>query len=105
MSGWSGNWLSLPLLEFPAGCFCVLRKETGGTGRPGAQEHTALLYTYGLHSQPDQAVEEVIKAQLEFLVCIPEDNQLQKVLAELEACGKRGGMAIWLSPAKGASLG
>lgn len=41
--------------------------------------------------QPDQAVEEVIEAQLEFLVCVPEDSQLQEVTAQLEACGEERG--------------
>ena len=54
-------------------------KEMRNWATPGAQEHTALLNTYGLHSP----------AQLEFLVCIPQDNQLQKGPAELEACGER----------------
>lgn len=37
--------------------------------------------------QPDQAVEEVIEVQLELLVCVPEDDQLQEVTAQLEAWG------------------
>lgn len=41
--------------------------------------------------QPNQAVEEVIEAQLELLVRIPEDNQLQEVAAQLEACRERKG--------------
>ena len=41
--------------------------------------------------QPDQAVEEVIKAELEVLVCVPEDNQLQEATAQLEACGEEQG--------------
>lgn len=65
-------------------------KETGGTGLALEPKNTQPFCTFtACILQPDQAVEEVIKAQLEFLVCIPEDNQLQKVLAELEACGKR----------------
>ena len=39
--------------------------------------------------QPDQAVEEVVEAQLELRVRISEDNQLQEGAAELEACGER----------------
>lgn len=35
--------------------------------------------------QPDQAVEEVIEAQLELLVRVPEDDQLQEVTGQLKA--------------------
>lgn len=37
--------------------------------------------------QPDQAVEEIVEVELEALVCVSQDDQLQEVMVQLEACG------------------
>lgn len=65
---------------------------------PWAQEHAAPRRLTACSLQPDQAVEEVIEAQLALLVCVPENDQLQEGRAKLEACGERGRMAALAEP-------
>lgn len=57
--------------------------------------------------QPHQAVEVVIKVQLETLVCVPEDDQLQEMATQLKACRGTGdpGPAMTESQGEPTALG
>ena len=77
----------------------LLEGDGGRCALPGLRNTQPRWTLTACSLQPDQAVEEVIEAQLELLVCVPEDDQLQEGSAELEACGERGETwPPWVSP-------
>lgn len=76
----------------------LLEGDGGRCALPGLRNTQPPWTLTACSLQPDQAVEEVIEAQLALLVCVPENDQLQEGRAELEACGERGRMAALAEP-------